>query len=64
MSRIYIINGIVLTLMLFLAGSLCLAQLIMDFPTASRDHSSLALVAGFVYGHICIQFFLKWINVK
>jgi hypothetical protein len=64
MNRIYIVNGIVLTLILFLAGSLSLAQLIIKLPMASGIHSSLCLVAGFVYGQICIQFFLKWIDIR
>ena len=64
MNRIYIIKGIVLTLMLFLAGSLCLAQLITSLPTASGIHSSLSLVAGFLYGQICILFFLKWVDIR
>ena len=49
MNRNYITKGIVLTLMLFLAGSICLAQLITKLPTESEIYSSLPLVAGFVY---------------
>lgn len=64
MNRIYFTKGVVLTLMLFLAGSLCLAQLIVKLPTASGIHSSLPLVAGFVYGQICIQFFQKWVDIR
>jgi len=64
MNRMYITKGIMLTLMLFMVGSLCLAQLIVELPTVSGIQSSLALVAGFVYGHICTQFFLEWINIR
>lgn len=64
MNRTYITKGITWTLVLFLAGSLCLAQLIIKLPTASEIHSSLSLVAGFVYGQMCIRFFLKWMDIS